>query len=147
MKGVVFLGERKLEIRDFPDPEPGPREVVLEIKASGMCGSDLHAFSHGAELVAGVRAAAGSSCSILKSRSSSATSSATVSRLLTTLEARGLVEQSFHRGRYRLGYGVVQLAAGATKKHDPICQDLAETVGETVKWLSTTVAAWSVSTR
>jgi DNA-binding IclR family transcriptional regulator len=62
----------------------------------------------------------------------------TVSRLLGTLEARGLVEQSHHRGRYRLGYGVVQLAAGATKKYDlsvisrPICHDLAETVGETV---------------
>ena len=41
MKGVVFLGERKLEIRDFPDPTPGPGEVVLSIKASGMCGSDL----------------------------------------------------------------------------------------------------------
>lgn len=41
MKGVVFLGERKLEIMDFPDPTPGPGEVVLEIKASGMCGSDL----------------------------------------------------------------------------------------------------------
>ncbi len=44
MRGVVFLGERKLEIREFPDPEPGPREVVLEIKASGMCGSDLHQY-------------------------------------------------------------------------------------------------------
>ncbi len=44
MKGVVFLGERQLEIRDFPDPEPGPREVVLEIKASGMCGSDLRPY-------------------------------------------------------------------------------------------------------
>ena len=42
MRGVVFLGDRKLEIMEFPDPEPGPREVVLEIKASGMCGSDLH---------------------------------------------------------------------------------------------------------
>ena len=41
MKGVVFPGERKLEILDFPDPTPGPGEVVLEIKASGMCGSDL----------------------------------------------------------------------------------------------------------
>jgi len=41
MRGVVFLGERKLEIREFPDPTPGPGEVVLEIKASGMCGSDL----------------------------------------------------------------------------------------------------------
>ena len=41
MKGVVFLGDRKLELMDFPDPAPGPGEVVLEIKASGMCGSDL----------------------------------------------------------------------------------------------------------
>ena len=41
MQGVVFLGDRKLEIQSFPDPTPGPGEVVLEIKASGMCGSDL----------------------------------------------------------------------------------------------------------
>ena len=44
MKGVVFLGDRKLELRDFPDPIPGPRDVILEIKASGMCGSDLHNY-------------------------------------------------------------------------------------------------------
>jgi threonine dehydrogenase-like Zn-dependent dehydrogenase len=41
MKGVVFPGERQVQILDFPDPAPGPGEVVLEIKASGMCGSDL----------------------------------------------------------------------------------------------------------
>ena len=41
MRGVVFLGDRKVELRNFPDPSPGPGEVVLEIKASGMCGSDL----------------------------------------------------------------------------------------------------------
>src|SRR3954454_20609986 len=41
MKGVVFVGDRKLELREFPDPTPGPGEVVIEIKASGMCGSDL----------------------------------------------------------------------------------------------------------
>lgn len=41
MKGVVFTGNRQLELREFPDPTPGPDEVVLEIKASGMCGSDL----------------------------------------------------------------------------------------------------------
>jgi threonine dehydrogenase-like Zn-dependent dehydrogenase len=44
MKGVVFLGDRKLELREFPDPIPGPRDVILEIKASGMCGSDLHNY-------------------------------------------------------------------------------------------------------
>jgi threonine dehydrogenase-like Zn-dependent dehydrogenase len=44
MRGVVFLGDRRLELREFPDPTPGPGEVVLAIKASGMCGSDLHAY-------------------------------------------------------------------------------------------------------
>src|SRR5690606_7520418 len=44
MQGIVFLGERELELREFPDPEPGPREVVVEIKASGMCGSDLRPY-------------------------------------------------------------------------------------------------------
>jgi IclR family transcriptional regulator, acetate operon repressor len=62
----------------------------------------------------------------------------TVSRLLGTLEARGLVEQTTHRGRYRLGYGVVQLAEAVSKKHDmnvvsrTVCIALAEDVGETV---------------
>lgn len=42
MKAVVFLGEGKIEIREYPDPTPGPDEVVIRIKASGMCGSDLH---------------------------------------------------------------------------------------------------------
>jgi threonine dehydrogenase-like Zn-dependent dehydrogenase len=42
MKGLVFLGERKMEFRDYPDPVPGPDEVIVRIKASGMCGSDLH---------------------------------------------------------------------------------------------------------
>ena len=41
MQGIVFKGDRKLELQNFPDPTPGPGEVVLEIKASGMCGSDL----------------------------------------------------------------------------------------------------------
>ena len=41
MRGIVFKGNRELEIMEFPDPTPGPGEVVLEIKASGMCGSDL----------------------------------------------------------------------------------------------------------
>ena len=29
MRGVVFLGERKLEIREFPVPVPGPGEVLV----------------------------------------------------------------------------------------------------------------------
>src|SRR3989442_766864 len=41
MRGAVFLGNRKIEIRNAMDPTPGPGEVVIEMKASGMCGSDL----------------------------------------------------------------------------------------------------------
>src|SRR5687768_10599486 len=41
MRGAVFLGNRQVELRTFPDPAPGPGEVVIEMKASGMCGSDL----------------------------------------------------------------------------------------------------------
>jgi threonine dehydrogenase-like Zn-dependent dehydrogenase len=44
MRGVTFLGERKLQLMEFPDPAPGPHDVVVEIKASGMCGSDLRFY-------------------------------------------------------------------------------------------------------
>ena len=44
MKAIVFLGERKLDLMEVPDPTPAPDEVVMEIKASGMCGSDLHQY-------------------------------------------------------------------------------------------------------
>ncbi len=44
MRGVAFLGDRKLQLMQFPDPAPGPHDVVVEIKASGMCGSDLRFY-------------------------------------------------------------------------------------------------------
>ena len=33
-----------LEVREWPDPEPGPRDVVLEVQACGVCGSDMHFY-------------------------------------------------------------------------------------------------------
>lgn len=44
MRGVVFTGNSTLELIEFPDPRPAPRDVILEIKASGMCGSDLKLY-------------------------------------------------------------------------------------------------------
>lgn len=44
MKGVVYLGESKVEVRDFPQPEPGPGQVVIQLKVGGLCGSDLHKY-------------------------------------------------------------------------------------------------------
>ena len=34
----------KLEVRTVPDPKPGPDEVLLKIKACGVCGSDIHFY-------------------------------------------------------------------------------------------------------
>ncbi|HQE93400.1 MAG TPA: scyllo-inosose 3-dehydrogenase [Anaerolineae bacterium] len=34
----------KLEVRDWPDPEPGPQDVVLAVQACGVCGSDMHFY-------------------------------------------------------------------------------------------------------
>jgi threonine dehydrogenase-like Zn-dependent dehydrogenase len=44
MRAVTFPGGREVEFIDFPDPTPGPGEAVVEIKASGMCGSDLKSY-------------------------------------------------------------------------------------------------------
>ncbi|MBI5032201.1 MAG: alcohol dehydrogenase catalytic domain-containing protein [Chloroflexi bacterium] len=43
----TYLGSQvwrnpKLEIREYDIPTPGPEEVLLEVKACGICGSDVH---------------------------------------------------------------------------------------------------------
>jgi (R,R)-butanediol dehydrogenase/meso-butanediol dehydrogenase/diacetyl reductase len=40
-------GERRIEIEDVPTPEPGPDQVLLKIKYSALCGSDVHRFQYG----------------------------------------------------------------------------------------------------
>lgn len=44
MRGVVFQGQRRLSVMSFDDPTPGAGEAVIRMKASGLCGSDLHAY-------------------------------------------------------------------------------------------------------
>ena len=33
-----------LEVRPVPDPQPGPDDVLLRVKACGVCGSDIHFY-------------------------------------------------------------------------------------------------------
>ncbi|MBN0049027.1 IclR family transcriptional regulator [Streptomyces actuosus] len=62
----------------------------------------------------------------------------TAFRLLGALEARGLVEQTTERGKYRLGFGIVRLAGAVTDRLDitqqgrQVCERLSEEIGETV---------------
>jgi 2-desacetyl-2-hydroxyethyl bacteriochlorophyllide A dehydrogenase len=44
MKGVVFVGDRHIEMRELSKPTPGAGEVVMAMKASGLCGSDLRPY-------------------------------------------------------------------------------------------------------
>jgi len=41
MRAAVYEGEGRLVVRDVPDPTPGPDEVLVEVEACGVCGSDV----------------------------------------------------------------------------------------------------------
>ncbi len=47
MRAGVFQGARKLAIQDVPDPVAGATDVVLDVRACGVCGSDLHTYTTG----------------------------------------------------------------------------------------------------
>lgn len=42
MKRVIIREPHQIQVFDDADPTPGPGEVLLEVKAVGICGSDLH---------------------------------------------------------------------------------------------------------
>jgi len=42
MKALVLTEYNKFEYLDVPDPTYGPHEVLLKVKACGICGSDIH---------------------------------------------------------------------------------------------------------
>jgi 2-desacetyl-2-hydroxyethyl bacteriochlorophyllide A dehydrogenase len=44
MRAIVFEAPGELALRDVADPAPGPREVVIEVAAVGICGTDTHVF-------------------------------------------------------------------------------------------------------
>jgi len=46
MKALVYTRPNEVTYRDEPDPRPAAGEVVLDIDAVGICGSDMHAY-HG----------------------------------------------------------------------------------------------------
>jgi L-iditol 2-dehydrogenase len=44
MKALLLKEYRHLEYTDFPKPDLGPDEVLLNVKATGICGSDIHGY-------------------------------------------------------------------------------------------------------
>lgn len=44
MKAAFTTSPRQMEMRDVPEPTPGPDEALLRVEAVGICGSDLHFY-------------------------------------------------------------------------------------------------------
>jgi threonine dehydrogenase-like Zn-dependent dehydrogenase len=44
MKAAVWYGPKDLRIEDAPMPAPGPEEVLIKVKACGVCGTDVHIY-------------------------------------------------------------------------------------------------------
>jgi L-iditol 2-dehydrogenase len=45
MKALVYEGPWQMPMRDVSEPKPGPGEVVVAVKAVGVCGSDVHGYT------------------------------------------------------------------------------------------------------
>jgi L-iditol 2-dehydrogenase len=44
MKVLLLSQYKHLEIADLPEPKPGPGEVLVQVAACGICGSDVHGY-------------------------------------------------------------------------------------------------------
>ena len=44
MQALVLEDRKALQIRDVPEPELGPHDVLIQVRACGICGSDVHGY-------------------------------------------------------------------------------------------------------
>ena len=52
MRAAVYHGNRDLRIEEVPDPRAGPGELLLEVHAVGICGTDASEWEHGPAIYA-----------------------------------------------------------------------------------------------
>jgi len=44
MKAAIYQGEGRMAVEDIPIPDPLPEEILIKVKYSAICGTDVHAF-------------------------------------------------------------------------------------------------------
>ncbi len=44
MKALLLSEYKKFELADLPRPTPGPEDVLVQVAACGICGSDVHGY-------------------------------------------------------------------------------------------------------
>ena len=45
MRALVYHGPWSMSLEETPDPQPGPGEILVDVKAVGICGSDVHGYT------------------------------------------------------------------------------------------------------
>lgn len=45
MRALVITGPGHAEIQDVPEPEPGPGDVLVDVRRAGICGTDIEFFT------------------------------------------------------------------------------------------------------
>ncbi len=54
MKAAVFYGTRDIRVEEVDKPKLESGEILIKVRACGICGSDVHAYKHGVFSVIGV---------------------------------------------------------------------------------------------
>ena len=49
MRAALLYGKEDLRIEDLPMPEIGPEEILLQVKAAAICGTDIRMYKNGAK--------------------------------------------------------------------------------------------------
>lgn len=45
MKAIIYEGPKKVTVKDVPEPEVKPGEVLVKISYAGICGTDLNIYA------------------------------------------------------------------------------------------------------
>ena len=45
MRACVLYDAGRIEVREVPKPQPGPRDVLVRVTAVGLCGTDVHIYA------------------------------------------------------------------------------------------------------
>ena len=44
MKSLYYVGDKKMELRDDPQPTPKPGQYLIKVRGNGICGSDFEGY-------------------------------------------------------------------------------------------------------
>ena len=47
MLAIKYFANNDARVTDVEKPRPGPGELLVKILATGVCGTDLHIYTHG----------------------------------------------------------------------------------------------------